>query len=122
LEIVPDNEQLVIYAQFSPTDIDSIRVGQNTEIRFPAFHSRETPMMRGRLNSISRDRILDEQLRQFYYLGIISLSRADIPERYRTRIIPGMPAEVIVPAGERTVLAYLISPLFGSLHKAFREP
>jgi HlyD family secretion protein len=122
LEIVPDSEQLVIYAQFSPTDIDSIRVGQNTEIRFPAFHSRETPMMTGRLESISRDRILDEQSRQFYYLGMISLSRADLPERYRRRIIPGMPAEVIVAAGERTVLAYLTSPLFGSLHKAFREP
>jgi hypothetical protein len=32
-----------------------------------------------------------------------------------------MPAEVIVSAGERTVLSYLISPLTGALRKTFRE-
>lgn len=121
LEIVPDEEPLVVNAQFSPNDIDSVYGGQQAEIRFPAFHSREIPLMMGRIQSISHDRLMDEQTRQFYFLGVISLDRSDIPEEYRPRIRPGMPAEVIVASGERTVLSYIISPLSESLRKSFRE-
>jgi len=121
LEIVPDEEPLVVNAQFSPNDIDSVYGGQQAEIRFPAFHSREIPLMMGRIESISHDRLMDEQTRQFYFLGVISLDRSDIPEEYRPRIRPGMPAEVVVASGERTVLSYIISPLSESLRKSFRE-
>ena len=121
LEIVPDEEPLVVNAQFSPNDIDTVYGGQQAEIRFPAFHSRQIPLMMGRIESISHDRLMDEQTRQFYFLGVISLDRSDIPEEYRPRIRPGMPAEVIVASGERTVLSYIISPLSESLRKSFRE-
>lgn len=122
LDIAPDDEPLVVNAEFAVTDIDNIYTGLNAEIRFPAFHSRTIPVMMGRLTSLSRDRIYNDQTRQYYYKGVIYLSRADIPEEYRQRIRPGMPAEIIIAAGERTVMSYLISPLSGSLRKAMREP
>ncbi len=121
LEIVPDEEPLVVNAQFSPNDIDTVYGGQQAEIRFPAFHARDIPLMMGRIESISHDRLMDEQTRQFYFLGVIALGRSDIPEEYRSRIRPGMPAEVIVASGERTVLSYIISPLSESFRKSFRE-
>jgi HlyD family secretion protein len=121
LEIVPDDEPLVVNAQFVTSDIDTVHAGMSTEIRFPAFHSRTVPVMLGHLETISRDRMLDEQTHQYYFLGVISLHRADIPEEYRTRIRPGMPAEVIVASGQRTVLSYILSPLLNSLHKAFAQ-
>ena len=121
LDIVPDNEQLVVHAQFSPTDIDNVYSGMAAEVRFPAFHSRTIPVMIGSIESISHDRLLDETTRQYYFLGVISLNRTDIPEQYRSRVRAGMPAEVIVSGGERTVLSYLVSPLSSSLRKTFRE-
>ena len=121
LEIVPDEEPLVVNAQFSPNDIDTVYGGQQAEIRFPAFHARDIPLMMGRIELISHDRLMDEQTRQFYFLGVIALGRSDIPEEYRSRIRPGMPAEVIVASGERTVLSYIISPLSESFRKSFRE-
>jgi len=121
LEIVPDDEPLVVNAQFSTTDIDTVHAGMKAEIRFPAFHSRTVPVMIGKLETISHDRIFDEQARQYYFLGVVSLNRTDIPEEYRSRVRPGMPAEVIVASGQRTVLSYIVSPLAGSLHKAFLE-
>ena len=121
LDIVPDNEQLVVHAQFSTTDIDNVYSGMSAEVRFPAFHSRTIPVMIGDIQSISHDRLMDETTRQYYFLGVISLNRTDIPEEYRQRVRAGMPAEVIVSAGERTVLSYLVSPLSSSLRKTFRE-
>lgn len=121
LQIVPDDEPLIVEAQFSPNDIDTIYAGMQTEIRFPAFHSRTIPVMLGKLQSISHDRLIDETSHQPFFRGLISLNRADIPEEWRSRIRSGMPAEIIVAAGSRTVLSYLISPLTSSLRKSFRE-
>lgn len=119
LDIVPDKERLIVEAQFSPTDIDGVRAGQEAEIRFPSFHSRLIPLMMGRLESISHDRLFDEGSKQPYYRGIVVLDKASLPEDLRGRVRAGMPSEVIVASGERTVLNYLISPLSSTLHHAF---
>jgi len=121
LDIIPDDERLIVQAQFSTNDIDSVHQGQNAEIRFPAFHSRTLPVMMGVIDTLSHDRLLDEASKQQYYLGRISISRADIPQNYRARLQAGMPAEVIVSGGERTALEYLVSPLSSSLRKTFIE-
>jgi HlyD family secretion protein len=121
LDIVPDNDGLVVHAEFSTTDIDNVFAGMTSEIRFPAFHSRTIPVMLGKIESISHDRLLDESTHQNYFLGVISLNRADIPEEFRSRVRAGMPAEIIVSSGERTVLNYLVGPLSSSLRKTFRE-
>jgi HlyD family secretion protein len=121
LDIVPDNDALVVHAEFSTGDIDNVFAGMTSEIRFPAFHSRTIPVMLGKIESISHDRLVDESTHQYYYLGVVSLNRADIPEEYRSRVRAGMPAEIIVSSGERTVLNYLVGPLSSSLRKTFRE-
>jgi len=121
LDIVPDDESLVINAQFMPQDIDIVHDGQVAEIRFPAFHSRTIPTMEGKIETLSRDRMIDEASRQPYFLGTISINKADIPSEFRSRIRSGMPAEIIIAAGERTVLNYLISPLSSALRKTFIE-
>lgn len=121
LDIVPLDERLIVQAQFAPGDIDIVHQGQHAEIRFPAFHSRTIPVMMGQLETVSRDRLTDETNKQPYYLGIVSINKTDIPDEYRSRLRPGMPAEVIVAAGERTVLTYLVSPLSSSIRKTFIE-
>jgi membrane fusion protein, type I secretion system len=122
LDLVPDDEPLVVDGQFLPTDIDNVHAGMQAEIRFPSFHSRTVPVMLGTLGTISNDRMMDDNTHQYYFRGVISLNRADIPEEYRSRVRPGMPAEIIVAVGSRTVLSYIVSPLTNSLRKAFREP
>ena len=62
LDIVPDNDALVVHAEFSTTDIDNVFAGMTGEIRFPAFHSRTIPVMLGKIESISHDRLVDEVL------------------------------------------------------------
>jgi HlyD family secretion protein len=121
LDIVPDDEKLIIQGMFQPQDIDVVHEGQKAEIRFPAFHSRTLPTMEGTIETLSHDRMIDEGSKQPYYLGTISISKAEIPDDYRVRLRPGMPAEIIVAAGERTVLSYLVGPLTSSIRKTFIE-
>jgi HlyD family secretion protein len=121
LEIVPDDEDLVVRAQFSPTDIDRLRAASQIEVRFPSFHARTTPVILGKLDSISADRLTDEATHQPYYLGLVSVDKLKIPQELRDRVRAGMPAEVVAPLAERSVLSYLVSPLREVLHTSMRE-
>ncbi len=119
LDIVPKTEHLIVEVQFSPNDIDGVYIGQEAEVRFTAFHSRTIPLIVGRLESVSRDRLVDEGSKQPFYRGIVGLDTMKIPEEWRSRVRAGMPAEVIVASGERTVLSYIVSPLTSTLRKGF---
>lgn len=121
MQIVPDEEQLVIHAHFSPNDIDRVHRALHVEIRFPAFHARTTPVVLGEIASVSSDRLNDEATHQPYYLGLVSVNKLHIPEELRDRIRAGMPAEVIAPLGDRSVLSYLLSPLREAWHRSLRE-
>ncbi|TCT05927.1 HlyD family type I secretion periplasmic adaptor subunit [Aquabacter spiritensis] len=122
LEIVPQNAELIVDAQVPTTDIDRLHNGvQSVEVRFPAFHSRTTPLILGELRTISPDRLIDETTHQPYYQAVVAVSQTDIPDDMKVRLRPGMPAEVVFNTGERSVMSYLTRPLTDALTHSFRE-
>jgi HlyD family secretion protein len=121
MQIVPASEDLIIRAHFATSDISPVHTGQRAEVRFPAFHSRAIPIIMGHMASVSRDRLIDEGTRQPYFLGVVSVAKTDVPEELKSRLRAGMPAEVIVSSGSRTVLSYLVSPLTEAWRKSLRE-
>jgi HlyD family secretion protein len=121
LEIVPDHDRLQINAHFQPSDISDLRPGQTAEVRFPAFPSRGTPLILGRVESLSGDSLVDDVTHLPYFLGIISVDPASLPSKFASHLRPGMPAEVVVPTGERTVMSYLTDPLSRGLRRTFVE-
>ena len=121
VDIAPENDVFVIQAHFQPTDIDNVHPGMVTEVRLPAFHSRDIPILNGKIESISRDRLSDPDGKNVYFLGIVRVDMKQLPAALRAKVSAGMPAQVIVPTGERTVLQYLFSPLRDSLRTTMRE-
>ncbi|WP_051357459.1 HlyD family type I secretion periplasmic adaptor subunit [Azorhizobium doebereinerae] len=122
LEIVPQNDELIVDAQVPPTDIDRLHDGvTGVEVRFPAFHSRTTPLILGELRSVSPDRLMDEATRQPYFQAVVAVANTDIPDAMKTRLRPGMPAEVVFSTGERSVLSYLTRPLVDAVTRSMRE-
>jgi len=50
------------------------------------------------------------------FVNICTLERLE-----QVHLYPGMPVQVMVVTGERTLLEYLVQPLHDSLTRAFRE-
>lgn len=121
LEIVPFDDQLVVHAQFAPTEIGNLQPGQEVEVRFPALQARTTPLILGRLEHLSQDRLTDATTGLPYFLGRVSVDKLALPPALEGRLRAGMPAEIFVATGERTALSYLVSPLTQSLRRAFNE-
>jgi HlyD family type I secretion membrane fusion protein len=120
-EIVPLGEGVDVTARISPRDIESIAVGQKAEVRFPNFSSRATPIVLGKVQSVSADAIMDDATKQTYYSARIVIDYSTLPPEVAGHILPGMQADVLISTGERTVLEYLVGPLMSALSKTFRE-
>lgn len=122
LEIVPKNDDLIIEAQVQVSDVDRLATASNiVEVRLPAFHQRDTPVILGKTKTVSRDRLMDEATRTPYFQVVIEIAATDIPPEIASRVRPGMPAEVVFNTGERTVFSYLTKPLTDAFHHSLRE-
>ncbi|MGH9722795.1 MAG: HlyD family type I secretion periplasmic adaptor subunit, partial [Bryobacteraceae bacterium] len=122
MDIVPLNEMLLIDARVSPNDIDVVRAGMPAMVHLTAYTNRGTPKVRGRVRSVSADRVLDEISRQPYFLARVEVEKAEI-NRLTTKVelVPGMPAEVLIITEQRTLLHYLLQPFLDSWRRSFRE-
>ncbi|MEO1745000.1 MAG: HlyD family type I secretion periplasmic adaptor subunit, partial [Pseudomonadota bacterium] len=122
MRVVPLDEDLIINARVDPIDIDNVTSGMTAEVRFPAFTSRNTPAMFGTVNRVSQDVIESSSANEKpYYLAQIEVNEGVIPEELRDRLVPGMPAEVIVATGDRTLVQYLVKPLTDAFYRSLRE-
>jgi len=121
MEIVPQDDDLVVTANVSPMDANSLRPGMAAEVRLPSFKGRSTPVTIGEVKSIAADALREDVSQQLVYALRVSVRSAGFPAKIRNRLKPGMPAEVLVATGERTVIAYLLQPLLDSVRSGFRE-
>ena len=121
MEIVPEKDELQIEAHLSPRDIDQVHVGQASKVRFPAFNQRTTPEISGQVTFISADAEHDPSTNASYYQVRISLSRDEIDHLGALKLVQGMPAEVFLATGDRTMLSYLFKPIADQFSRVFRE-
>jgi HlyD family type I secretion membrane fusion protein len=121
LQIAPMSDRLLVEARISPQDIDSVASGQRAEVRLSALDLRRTPAVFGNVVSVSGDSIVDARLQTEYFLVQINVPVEELEKLGGQRLQAGMPAEVVFPTGERTVLDYLIKPLSDALRRGLHE-
>lgn len=121
MEIVPADEQLLIDARVPVVDIDVVHVGQPATIHLTSLASYRLPRIAGIVRTISADRIVEERTGQAYYLARVEVPADEMQKIGDAELIPGMPAEVLIVTGERTMLQYLLEPFEAAFRRSFRE-
>jgi HlyD family secretion protein len=119
-EVVPVGDSLILAARVSPLNVQDVSAGQNAEVRFSAFGKNAPPMF-GRVESVSADTLVDEATRQPYYLARLRIDQDAIPPAIARKLTPGMPADVLILTGARTMLQYLVQPLMDRFATSMRE-
>ncbi|AEJ12014.1 MULTISPECIES: HlyD family type I secretion periplasmic adaptor subunit [Pseudomonas] len=110
LDIVPAQSELVVEAKVEPRDIDRLELGKTADVRFSAFNQATTPVIEGKLTRISADSLVDERSGEQYYLVRVKVTEDGMKKLANRKLQPGMPAEVLINAGDRTMLQYLMKP------------
>ena len=126
LQIIPLGEELFVEARVAPKDIANIRHGQEATIKLSAYDYTIFGTLKGKVDVISADTFKDERAREAdkdaHYKVTLKVDMEALTERQaRVEIRPGMQATVELHTGEKTVLQYLLKPLYKS-KEAFREP
>jgi membrane fusion protein, type I secretion system len=119
--VVPAADKLIVEAKVAPQDIDQLKVGQTTVLRFSAFNVRTTPEILGTVAIVSADATQDSKTGVPFYIVRIELPPEQVARLNGLKLIPGMPVEAFIQSDERTVLSYLVKPLQDQVMKAFRE-
>lgn len=120
LEVVPAGEPLVVEVQIPVQSIELVEIGMDAMVRFSAL-SRLNPVVSGRVITVSADRLTDERSGMPYFKGRIEVPPAELDRLTYERIVPGMPAEVVIRTGEHSLLHYLLKPFLDHVFTAFRE-
>jgi len=121
MSIVPEDDELVIEAMVETHQIESVVEGAEVVVHFTALPQRTLPMLTGRVRTVGADQIVHERTGIPFYRVLVTVdeaSRAMIADR---RLLPGMPADVVIATGGKTVMAYLLDPLAPLWMRTFRE-
>ncbi len=121
MDIVPENELLLVETRVAPNLIDRVHAGLPVDIRFNSFANSPTLVVDGKVVSISGDLLTDPQTGVPYYLSRVSVTPEGYKKLGKRTLQPGMPVEVILKTGERSMLAYLTHPLTKRLAAAMKE-
>ncbi|MEO5341450.1 MAG: HlyD family type I secretion periplasmic adaptor subunit [Magnetococcus sp. MYC-9] len=126
MEIVPDGWELLAEIKISSKDIGHVQTGQRVNVKLTAYDFARYGSVPGTLESISASTFLDKSGAPFYK-GMVRLDRAK-PDAPLNRtglnigpILSGMTLQAEIVTGRKTVLEYLLKPIYVSTSQAFQE-
>jgi len=121
MQLVPQDQEFIVDANLDPQFVDQVTQGQSAVVRFPAFSRDTTPELNGSVRNVSPTSVVDERSGAAFYRVEVQISPAEFARLSGRSVVPGMPVEVFVQTGERSLVSYLLKPLTDQFQRALRE-
>lgn len=125
MEVTPQDQPLIVEAKLPIFLIDKVQEGQQVEMMFTAFNQNRTPHIPGVLTVVGDDRIVDDRPLdpnlQSYYRIQVEVTPEGEKKLGEHKVRAGMPVDVFIKTGERSMLSYMLKPIFDRAHSALRE-
>jgi HlyD family type I secretion membrane fusion protein len=121
IDLIPARERLIAEVRVMPTDIDTVMIGQQAEMRLPSFKARTIPYIHGEVFVVASDVTTEDRTGMQYYRVQIRVDENQVAHLPEVQLRVGMPVEAQIKTGERSFLRYMIQPLLDSFHRAFKE-
>lgn len=121
LDVVPENEPLVVDTQVPTHVINKVHVGLRVDVRFTALNQTTTPIVDGEVITVSADSFTDSRTGISYYTARVKVPEESMGKLGNQRIQPGMPVDIIIKTGERTMMDYLLKPLTDRVARSMKE-
>ena len=121
MEIVPSGDTLIVEGQVPVHLIDKVHPDLPVDLIFSAFNQRVTPHIPGIVTHVSADRLVDEVTKLPYYKLKAKVAPEGIKMLAHLQIRPGMPVDLFVKTGERTMLNYILKPILDHVKMSLSE-
>jgi len=121
MDIVPSDDPLIVEGRVPVNLIDKVHKDLPVELNFEAFNRNKTPHIPGVITQVSADRLLDEKTGQPFYKIEAQVTPEGKKILAHLQVRPGMPVEAFIKTGERTMMSYLLKPVFDRAKSALTE-
>lgn len=121
MELVPKNDALIVEGMLPVNLVDKVHQGLKADLIFSAFNVNTTPHIPGIVTQVSADRTVDERTGQAYYKVQAAVAPEGMKMISHLQIRPGMPVDLFVKTGERTMMNYLLKPIFDRANTSMTE-
>lgn len=123
MDIVPSDDLLIIEGQVPVNLIDKVHVGLPVDLIFSAFNQNQTPHIPGEVSFVSADRLIEERSGAPYYKMKTKVTPEGMKkiEELHMQVRPGMPVDLFIKTGERTMMNYLLKPIFDRTKSSLNE-
>ncbi len=122
MDIVPKDSDLIVESKIKPEDITRVHSGQETMVQLTAFNRRDVSPLLGEVTHVSADMLREQTPSGMmpYYLVFVRVTPEELKSQ-KVYLSPGMPAVCFISTEERTILGYLLEPIFYFLDRSLRE-
>lgn len=121
MDIVPRDDLLIITGQVPVHLIDRVHVDLHVDLIFTALNQKKTPNIPGIVTQVSADRLTDERTGFPYYNIKAKVTPEGMKKLFDQQIRAGMPVEVFIKTGERSLMSYLFKPILDRVHSSMSE-
>lgn len=121
MELVPSDDELVVDSRFPLVAGEKLHAGQQADLVFSSLDRTQTPTLRGRVLTVSADKLEDNRSGAGYLRVRVALPDSERARLRGVELRAGLPVEVMVSLGERSLLGWWLKPLADRLGRAFRE-
>lgn len=121
MDVVPSDDPLIVEGQLPVHLIDKVHPNLKVELIFTAFNQNQTPHIPGIVTNVSADRLIDEKSGVPYYSVKAKVAPEGMKLISNLQIRPGMPVDLFVKTGERTMMNYLLKPILDHLKMSMTE-
>lgn len=121
MEIVPTEDTVIVESRVSPHDIGHLETGLPVDVRISTYDPARYGSAKGTLRHLSASTYLDDR-QEPYYRAEIELAQTNLEAHGRMhRIIPGMSVQADIITGRKSILDYLLKPVYRGFNAAFHE-
>jgi HlyD family secretion protein/adhesin transport system membrane fusion protein len=120
-EIMPREATLVADVRLTPRDIGFIKVGQTVHLKVQAFDYARFGAVTGTVERVSAGTFLDEQRLPHYRARIVLSQQYVGRDPQFARLAAGMTVQADITTGDKTVLQYLLKPIYSAMATSFQE-
>ncbi|NLS17463.1 HlyD family type I secretion periplasmic adaptor subunit [Rhizobium sp. P40RR-XXII] len=121
VDLLPRADRLVVSAHVRPEDINLVHAGLEAQVHLLPYNQRRVPLLKGRVEYVSADRLTDTQSGQPYFAATIRVTDERLAKMSDVELVAGMPAQALIETGKSSVAFYAVRPLLDSFNRAFRE-
>jgi adhesin transport system membrane fusion protein len=121
MEIVPTTEDLVVHARLGPIDRGYVHAGQRAVVKVSTFDYVRYGGLEGKVVHVAPDSSTGADGIPYFEV-LVETDRTYLGDAAAPlRITAGMQAMVDIHTGTKSVIEYLVNPVFKLRHEAFRE-